>query len=199
MPSVCRWGILGTANIARKNWKAIRVAGNSTLTAVASRDAVRAKQFIAECQSEVAFTPAPAACGTYDELLKRSDVDAVYIPLPTGIRREWVVKAAEAGKHILCEKPCGTDATELRTILDACKAKKVQFMDGVMFMHSARLPLLRKVLDDGESVGAVRRITSQFCFSGPEDFMRKNIRVSGELEPLGALGDLGWYTIRLSL
>jgi predicted dehydrogenase len=199
MPSVCRWGILGTANIARKNWKAIRAAGNSTLTAVASRDAARAKQFITECQAEVPFAHAPAACGSYEELLRRSDVDAVYIPLPTGIRREWVIKAAETGKHILCEKPCGTTAAELRAMLDACKANRVQFMDGVMFMHSARLPLLRKVLDDGESVGTLRRITSQFSFMAQGDFMQKNIRVSDTLELLGALGDLGWYNLRFSL
>jgi predicted dehydrogenase len=199
MSSVCRWGILGTANIARKNWKAIRVAGNSTLTAVASRGAGRAKQYIEECQADTPFPNAPAACGGYEELLKRPDVDAVYIPLPTGIRREWVVKAAEAGKHVLCEKPCGTNAADLRAMLDACKARKVQFMDGVMFMHSARLPLLRKVLDDGESVGMLRRIASQFSFAAPDEFLRSNIRVSRELEPLGALGDLGWYNIRFAL
>ena len=199
MPSACRWGILGTANIARKNWKAMRVAGNSTLTAVASRDAARAKRFIDECQSEVAFSQSPVACGSYEELLKLSNVDAVYIPLPTGIRREWVVKAAQAGKHILCEKPCGTNAADLRAMLDACKANKVQFMDGVMFMHSARLPLLRSVLDDGESVGTLRRIASQFCFQATGDFMEKNIRVASDLEPLGVLGDLGWYNIRFTL
>ena len=153
MPTTCRWGILGTANIARKNWRAIRNAGNSTLTAVASRDRAKAQKFIDECQADVPFTTAPAACGGYDELLARKDVDAVYIPLPTGIRREWVVKAAKAGKHVLCEKPCGVNAADVMAMLDACKENKVQFMDGVMFMHSARLPLLRKVLDDGESVG----------------------------------------------
>jgi predicted dehydrogenase len=199
MSSVCRWGILGTANIARKNWKAIRVAGNSTLTAVGSRGAARAKQFIDECQADVPFAHPPAACGSYEELLRRADVDAVYVPLPTGIRREWVVKAAEAGKHVLCEKPCGTTAADLRAMLDACRAHKVQFMDGVMFMHSARLPLLRKVLDDGESVGALRRIASHFSFAAPDEFLRSNIRVSHELEPLGALGDLGWYNIRFAL
>lgn len=199
MASVCRWGILGTANIARKNWKAIRVAGNSTLVAVASRTAARARQYIEECQSEVAFPSPPAACGSYEELLDRPDIDAVYIPLPTGVRREWVVKAAAAGKHILCEKPCGTSAADLRAMLDACKAHKVQFMDGVMFMHSGRLPLLRKVIDDGETVGTLRRIASQFCFQAIGDFLEKNIRVSNDLEPLGALGDLGWYNIRFSL
>lgn len=199
MPSVCRWGILGSADIARKNWKAIRASGNATLVAVASRSVARAKQYIDECQSDVPFAIPPVPVGSYEELLKRDDIDAVYVPLPTGIRREWVVKAAEAGKHVLCEKPCGPNATELRAMLDACKKNKVQFMDGVMFMHSARLPLLRSVLDDGESVGTVRRIASQFSFLAPAEFMQSNIRVSNDLEPLGALGDLGWYNIRFTL
>jgi predicted dehydrogenase len=195
--TACRWGILGTANIARKNWKGMRLAGNAVLSAVASRDPAKAQRFIDDCQSEVPFPAAPAAC-TYEELLARADVDAVYIPLPTGIRKEWVVKAAEAGKHVLCEKPCGVHAGDLQAILDACRANRVQFMDGVMFMHSARLPLLRQVLDDGETVGDIRRITSQFCFSAPEEFMKSNIRVSDSLEPLGALGDLGWYNLRFT-
>jgi len=197
MPSACRWGILGTANIARKNWRALRNAGNSTLAAVASRDAAKARKFIDECQRDVPFATAPDACG-YDDLLAREDVDAVYIPLPTGIRREWVVKAATAGKHVLCEKPCGVNAADVRAMLDACKENRVQFMDGVMFMHSARLPLLRKVLDDGESVGELRRIASNFSFQATGDFLQKNIRVSDALEPLGALGDLGWYNIRFA-
>ena len=196
--TVCRWGILGAANIARKNWKAIRLAENATLTAVASREPSRAKAWLDANQSECPFPTTPAACG-YDDLLKRADVDAVYIPLPTGIRREWVVKAASAGKHVLCEKPCGPDATELRAMLDACRANNVQFMDGVMFMHGKRLPLLRSVIDDGETVGRLRRIVSNFSFAAGEDFLKNNIRVSNALEPLGALGDLGWYNIRFSL
>jgi predicted dehydrogenase len=199
MPSECRWGILGAANIARKNWKAMRLAGNSKLVAVASRDVARAKTFIEECQADVSFPTIPIACATYEELLRRSDIDAVYIPLPTGVRREWVIKAAQAGKHVLCEKPCGCTAADVRAMLDACKAHKVQFMDGVMFMHSARLPLLRKVLDDGESMGTLQRIVSQFSFSAPDEFMKSNIRVSNDLEPLGCLGDLGWYNLRFVL
>jgi predicted dehydrogenase len=194
----CRWGILGAANIARKNWKAIRNAGNSALVAVASRDPARAKRFIEECQDSAPVTPAPAAC-TYDELLARRDVEAVYIPLPTGIRKEWVLKAAEAGKHVLCEKPCGVNSQDLRAMLDACRKQRVQFMDGVMFMHSKRLPLLRQVLDDGQSIGRVLRIASQFSFKAPDEFYQRNIRMSSQLEPLGTLGDLGWYNVRFSL
>ena len=68
-----------------------------------------------------------------------------------------------------------------------------------MFMHSQRLPLLRQVLDDGQSIGTVRRIASQFSFLARDDFLTQNIRVSSDLEPLGCLGDLGWYNIRFSL
>jgi predicted dehydrogenase len=199
MATNCNWGILGTANIARKNWKAMQVAENATLVAVASRAAAKAQAFIDECQSEAPFAKAPEAVGSYEALLARKDIDAVYIPLPTGIRKEWVVKAAKAGKHVLCEKPCGGSAADLKEMIDACAANKVQFMDGVMFMHSARLPLLRKVLDDGTSVGDVRRITSQFSFAAPEEFRKGNIRVNPALEPLGALGDLGWYNVRFAL
>ncbi len=196
---LCRWGILGTASIARKNWQAIRNSGNSVLVAVASRDAARARQFIDECQSHVLLNPPPVACGSYEELLRREDVDAVYVPLPTGIRKEWVIRAAEAGKHVLCEKPCAVTSADLRTMLDACRRHRVQFMDGVMFMHSQRLPLMRQALDASEAVGTIRRIVSEFSFLAAEEFLAKNIRVSSELEPLGVLGDLGWYNIRFSL
>ena len=195
----CRWGILGTAHIARKNWKAIRNAGNSTLVAVASRDRERARQFIEECQTDAPLTPRPAACGSYQELLDRDDIDAVYLPLPTGIRKEWVLRAARMGKHVLCEKPCALSSTDLRDMLEACRENRVQFMDGVMFMHSQRLALLRQTLKDGHSIGSVRRIASQFSFLASDDFLTTNIRASNVLEPLGCLGDLGWYNIRFSL
>jgi predicted dehydrogenase len=176
---ICGWGILGTANIARKNWKAMRNSGNSRLVAVASRSADRAQQFIDECQAHVPYDPAPRACGSYEELLRRADVDAVYIPLPTGIRKEWVIRAAAAGKHVLCEKPCGVNANDVREMLEACRRNRVQFMDAVMFMHSARLAKIREVLDDGSSVGQVKRIATHFTFLGGEEFFQQNIRASG--------------------
>ncbi len=195
----CRWGILGTANIARKNWSAIRNSGNATLTAVASRTRERAQQFIDECQATVPHSPTPRAIGNYEGLLQAADVDAVYIPLPTGLRKEWVIKAANAGKHVLAEKPVGCDAAEVAEMIAACRKNDVQFMDGVMFMHSARLRAIREVLDDGASIGRIRRIESSFSFCAPDDWVNVNIRASGELEPLGCLGDLGWYTIRFTL
>ena len=194
-----RWGILGAANIARKNWKAICNAGNSTVVAVASRDLKRCRAFIGECQAEAPMEQPPKAFGSYEELLTAKDVDAVYIPLPTGIRKEWVVRFAEAGKHIVCEKPCALTVADLREMIAACRDHGVQFMDGVMFMHSRRLEGLRAVLDDQKRVGRIKRISSAFSFLAEEGFFSENIRASSVLEPHGCLGDLGWYCIRLAL
>lgn len=193
-----RWGILGTANIARKNWQAIRNSGNSIVTAVASRSVDRARAFIDECQAHAPLGSAVAAHGSYDALLADPNVEAVYVPLPTGLRKEWVIKAASAGKHVVCEKPCSTSVADLREMLAACERNRVQFMDGVMFMHSARMDRLRKTLDE-KSIGEIRRIACQFSFLGSDEFSQSNIRVDSELEPFGCLGDLGWYCVRFLL
>ena len=197
--STCRWGIIGTSGIARKNWQSIKNSGNGALVAVASRDAARAETWISENQAHVGFDPRPEAVGGYDKLLERKDIDAVYVPLPTGLRKEWVIRAARAGKHVMCEKPCGVNVADVEEILAECRKAGVQFMDGVMFMHSARLPKLRETIDDGTSIGRLRRISTQFSFMAPEDFLSGNIRMNSDLEPLGCLGDLGWYNIHLTL
>lgn len=194
-----RWGILGTARIARKNWKAIRHSGNGMVVAVASRDLARAGEFIADCQRIEPFEVVPRALASYEALLASLDVDAVYLPLPTALRKEWVIRAAEAGKHIFCEKPCALNVADLEEMLATCRKHRVQFMDGVMFMHNQRLDQIRGVLDDGASLGEVRRIDSIFTFCGGDEFFAQNIRVNPALEPLGCLGDLGWYSVRLSL
>jgi predicted dehydrogenase len=196
---VCRWGILGTAHIARKNWQSIALAGNASLLAVASRSFERSRQFIAECLAACPLPHAPAAVAGYDALLARSDIDAVYIPLPTGVRKEWVLKAAAAGKHVLVEKPVGVGADDVREMLQACHRSGVQFMDGVMYLHGRRLEALRRTLDDGESVGKLRRIAAQFSFEGSEEFLHGDIRMDSRLEPHGCLGDLGWYPLGFAL
>ena len=194
-----RWGILGTANIAQKNWKAIWNSQNGRVAAVASRDLQRSRRFIKACQAQVPFGPAPRAFGSYEELLAAPEIDAVYIPLPTGIRGHWVKRAAAAGKHVICEKPCATSVVELVEMLDTCQRNRVQFMDDVMFMHSRRLERIREVLDDGQTIGPIRRITSAFTFRAEEEFFVSNIRAQSDLEPDGCLGDLGWYCIRFAL
>ena len=184
--STCNWGILSTANIARKNWHSIANSGNGRVVAVGSRNSAKAQAFIDACQASVPVAHAVDAVEGYDALLARDDIDAVYIPLPTALRMEWVIKAANAGKHVMVEKPCGVTASDVQKMMDACKANNVQFMDGVMFMHSQRMQKLRELLDDGESVGDIKRIVTHFTFRADEAWLAEDIRTSSDLEPLGA-------------
>ena len=190
---------MSTAGIGQKNWKAIAHSGNCVVSAVASRTVEKSRAYIRDCQAEDAFEFLPEALGSYDELIKSPNLDAIYIPLPTGLRRDYVLRAAAAGKHVICEKPCANNAGELEQMIAACEKNSVQFMDGVMFMHSPRLPRVREILDDGNSIGPVRRISSAFTFYPGEEFFNTNIRADGALEPTGCLGDLGWYCIRFAL
>lgn len=177
----------------------MRDSAAATLIGVASRNLAKAQGFIDEMQALSPWPEKPAAFGAYQELLDCPEIEAVYIPLPTGVRKEWVIRAAEAGKHVLCEKPCALSAADLREMTDCCKRHGVRFMDGVMFMHDPRFARLREILDDGETVGEVRRISSAFSFRGGEDFTAADIRSQAGLEPTGCLGDLGWYCLRASL
>lgn len=221
-----RWGFLGASWIGMKNWQSLALCGNGRLIAVASRDKSKAEKWIDRCSSHVPFSRRPEAVEGYEALLARDDIDAIYIPLPTGIRKEWAIKAARSGKHILCEKPSGTNVEDVQEIIDECKKSNVQFMDGVMFMHSNRLKKLRKAMDhidhdhdrndrnrddhndrddlnddhdDDHDFGELRRITSQFSFNASDEFLKNNIRMHSGLEPLGCLGDLGWYNVRFAL
>ncbi|MBL9126517.1 MAG: Gfo/Idh/MocA family oxidoreductase, partial [Verrucomicrobiales bacterium] len=194
-----RWGILGTATIARKNWRAMRDSGVAVVGAVASRDPAKSRAFVEACQAEVPFETTPRALGSYRELVESRDIDAVYVPLPTALRKEWVIRAAEAGKHVVCEKPCAPSAADLREMLTACRRSGVQFMDGVMFAHSSRFARVRERLADGKTVGEIRRLASGFSFRAGGDFEAGNIRADAALEPAGCLGDLGWYCIRFAL
>lgn len=190
----CRWGILGTANIANKNIPAIRRLSREVaeVVAVASRTLERAQEFAKKHDISKAY-------GTYEELLNDPEIDAVYIPLPTAMHCEWVKKAAQKGKHILCDKPVGVNANEVVEMLKAVKEANVEFMDGVMFMHHHRLQQLADRIHDKEKFGSVVTVTSGFHFYASDEWCATNIRLKKELEPLGAAGDLGWYTVRLSL
>jgi predicted dehydrogenase len=194
-----RWGILSTARIGRLNWKAMRDSGAATLVALASRDVGKAAEWVDELQAEAPWPEKPEALASYEALLERDDIEAVYIPLPTGIRKAWVMKAAEAGKHVLSEKPCASSAEDLREMIDCCERHGVVFMDGVHFMHDDRFAHMRAMLGVGGEIGEVKRISSAFSFRCDEDFTATNIRAKVSLEPSGCLGDLGWYCLRASL
>ena len=187
----CRWGILGTAGIAPKYVNAMKLAPNATPWRIGSRDAAKAESFRGEHGLR-------HASESYEEVLEDPEVTAVYIPLPTTLHRTWTIRSAEAGKHVLCEKPVGCDLAEVTEMTDACREHGVQFMDGVMFMHHARLKAMREQL---HRLGpAVEHVSSVHSFKPADDvFFAENIRVNPDTEPLGCIGDLGWYNIRLSL
>lgn len=193
MATSAKWGILGCASIAEKFCVSVSEAENATCVAVASRDKSKAEAWIeANC-------PGARAYGSYDELLADEEIQAVYIPLPTGLRAEWVLKAASKKKHVLGEKPIATCAAEAQRILDACREAGVQYMDNTMFMHNERTAAMRAVLDDTESFGVPKSVVSNFTLPAAADGAWDNVRMKASTEPFGALGDLGWYCLRVSL
>src|SRR5262245_35141969 len=129
--SPVRWGILGTARIASKVGRAIHDANGAQLVAVASRDESRARDWIdrhtvghAAADAKLAFLPAGAAVvsyGSYVDLLQQPDIDAVYIPLPPSLHCEWTCRAAQLGKHVLCEKPLALNLAEANRMKDVCQ------------------------------------------------------------------------------
>lgn len=166
---------------------------------MASRQAERAAKLIDNCRHCVPWPHQVKAIEGYQPLLDDPEIDAVYIPLPTGVRDQWALAAIEAGKHVLIEKPCSLSAKNLKKIIAAAQARNLQLMDGVMFAHSKRFRGLMEAIHSQKVVGDVRRIASQFSFHGDEDWARSNIRCNADMEPFGALGDLGWYCIRIIL
>jgi len=191
-------GILGTAAIASKTRRAIVAAGH-VVAAIASRDAARAAAWAAAAvASGDVPAPAPAAFGSYAALLAAPGVDAVYVPLPTGARLEWVLAAAAAGKHVLVEKPAASSVAELEAMVAACRAAGVAFLDGTMFHFHPRQDAMEAAARDA-AFGPVARVATAFSFRGDADFFANNIRTSAALERFGALGDLGQYNIRFGL
>jgi predicted dehydrogenase len=179
-----RWGILGVAKINNRLLPGFRAAARAELTAIASRDASRAA--IAAKAAGI-----PTAHGSYEALLDDPSVDAVYIPLPNTLHAEWTRKAADRGKHVLCEKPLTPMAAEAAELVAFCRAKGVQLMDGFMWPHHPRTARLRRLLDAG-SLGTIVRVTGAFTFL--LDLEPANIRLQPELGG-GSLLDVGCYPV----
>lgn len=180
-----RWGILSTARIATKVCRAIRRAEGAEARAVASRSKQRAAAWAREHE-------VPTSYGSYAALLGDTDLDAVYIALPPSMHAEWTIKAAEAGKHVLCEKPLATSVAEAEQMAAVCRDQGVQLMDGVMWAHHERTAAMRRHLEDG-ALGKLRRVTGAFTFNW-DTLPEENIRLKRELGG-GSLGDLGWYCV----
>ncbi|XP_061342935.1 uncharacterized oxidoreductase At4g09670-like [Gastrolobium bilobum] len=186
-----RFGILGCAHISIKLCKAISKAPNATLQAIGSRSLDKAAAFAAENSLPTAVR----VYGSYEAVIEDDEVDAVYIPLPTGLHVTWAVKAAERGKHVLLEKPVAMNVAELDRILEACEARGVQFMDGTMWVHHPRTAKMKEALSDEQRFGQLKWIHSCITYNPGPEFLKNSIRVKPDLDGLGALGDIGWYCI----
>jgi predicted dehydrogenase len=179
--------VLGTANIGRAAVNpAIQASSNATLVAIASRDEDRARAF-AKAHA------IPKAYGSYEALLDDEGVDAVYIPLPNSMHREWTIRAAEAGKHILCEKPLALDASECQEMDAAAQEAGVKLLEAFMYRFHPRTQRVIEMVRRGD-IGELKAIRSAFTFRLRSS---DNIRLAPELGG-GALMDVGCYCVNVS-
>lgn len=181
-----RVGILSTASIVGKVLPGLK--HGMKVVGVASRDRKKAQDFCNEHD-----------CGEgmlYDEMLDRDDIDVLYVPLPTGLRNDKIAAAIEKGKHIYSEKPMGGSVKELDSLIKACKSKGLQWMDGTMWYHSIRTKEIEQKLRK-KVLGEVQRVSASFTFKAPDEAWLQggNGRTDKSREPMGCLGDQGWYPL----
>jgi predicted dehydrogenase len=182
-----RWGVLSTANIGlKKVIPAMQNGQYSQVVAIASRD-------LAKAQAAAAGLGIPTAYGSYEELLADPNVDAIYNPLPNHLHVPWTIKAAEAGKHVLCEKPLGMFAAEAETLLAVRARTRVKIGEAFMVRCSPQWLRLRQLLDEGR-IGELRSIAGFFSYFNVNP---SNIRNQAEIGG-GALMDIGCYLIQAS-
>lgn len=178
------WGILGCARVAEKVMApGIRRSLNGRLYAVASRDVGKAQTFA------VRFD-APKAYGSYEELLADDDIDAVYIPLPNSLHKEWTIRAARAGKNVYCEKPLACSIAEAEQMVKACKESHVLLMEGFAHRHHPQNNEVKNLIDRGR-IGMILQATAFHCNS---PFKAEDIKMDPSLGG-GALMDIGCYCI----
>jgi D-xylose 1-dehydrogenase (NADP+, D-xylono-1,5-lactone-forming) len=178
-----RWGILSTANINRKVIPGAHASPDVELLAVASRERARAEEYAREWQI-------PRAYGSYDELLADTEIDAVYISLPNTLHCEWSIRALEAGKHVLCEKPLSRRARDVGEAFDASERTERLLTEAFMYRHNPQTRRLERLLADG-AIGELRVVRSCFSF-GLYDV--ENIRLRPDVEG-GSLMDVGCYCV----
>ena len=177
------WGIISTADINRKVIPGAKASPEVDLIAVASRDRRRAEEYAAAWEIERAY-------GSYDALLEDPDVEAVYISLPNTMHCEWSVRAVEAGKHVLCEKPLSRHPEEVAAAFDAAERAGRHLSEAFMYRHNPQTARLRDLIAGG-AVGEVRLIRSAFSYSL---YDTDNIRLRTDVEG-GALMDVGCYCV----
>src|SRR5881398_3300983 len=166
-----RWGILSTARINHAVLEPARETETADVIAVASRDQDRADAYAA--RHGIA-----RAHGSYEALLEDPDVEAVYISLPNGLHCEWSIRALEAGKHVLCEKPMSRRAAEVEAVFDTAEAVDRFCMEAFMWRHNPQTRKLTELLADG-AIGELRVVRAAFSFPLTD---LSNVRMRPELE-----------------
>jgi predicted dehydrogenase len=187
MNAKLRWGVLSTANIGlKKVLPAMQQGENTTVVAIASRDLAKARQ-------AAAALGIPTAYGSYEELLADPNIDAIYNPLPNQFHVPWTIKAAEAGKHVLCEKPISLTVAEAKTLLEVRARTGVKICEAFMIRSFPQWRRLRALLDEGR-IGDLRSITGFFSYFNANPSNIRNKMESGG----GAVYDIGCYLIHAS-
>ncbi|MBW4082154.1 Gfo/Idh/MocA family protein [Paenibacillus sp. S150] len=185
MTQKLRWGIMGCAQIATGSvMPAIQESETGIIQAVASRGLDKSSAVAKEFG-------VPQAYGSYEELLAAPDIDAVYIPLPNHLHREWVIRAAQAGKHVLCEKPIALSSREAAEMVSACRKAGVHLAEAYMYRHHPRIAELQEIIASGE-IGDLRSIRGTFTYNDAED--TSNIRFKSAWGG-GSLYDVGCYPL----
>jgi D-xylose 1-dehydrogenase (NADP+, D-xylono-1,5-lactone-forming) len=181
-----RWGLLGTARITRSIIPALRAAAGHELAAVASRSAEKAEAHAKQWQI-------PRAIASYEAMLADPDIDVVYIPLPNHLHAEWTIRAAEAGKHVLCEKPIALTVDEVDRIAAAATRAGVVVSEAFMYRHHPQTMMLKQLVGEG-AIGELRYIRGSFTFTlnRPGD-VRFDLTYGG-----GSLWDVGCYPVSLA-
>ena len=183
MAHAVKWGIISTANINRNVIPGAHASPKIDLVAVASRDQARADEYAKTWRIQRAY-------GSYDALLADPDIEAVYISLPNSMHCEWAIKALEAGKHVLCEKPLSRHASDVEAAFDAADRSGRLLSEAFMYRHNPQTRRAKQLVDEG-AIGELRLIRAAFSFSLYDE---DNIRLSTALEG-GALMDIGCYAV----
>jgi D-xylose 1-dehydrogenase (NADP+, D-xylono-1,5-lactone-forming) len=178
-----RWGLLSTARINRALLPPLRSSARNELTAVASRDMERAQAYADERNI-------PRVFGSYEAMLADPDVDVIYNPLPNSMHTEWTIKATEAGKHVLCEKPLANTLEEVDAITAAAKKAGVVVMEAFMYRHHPQTLKVKELVESG-AIGKLQLIRGSFTFKiADEGDVRLNSSLGG-----GSIWDVGCYPI----
>jgi D-xylose 1-dehydrogenase (NADP+, D-xylono-1,5-lactone-forming) len=178
-----KWGILSTASINRKVIPAAHASPKVDLVAVASRGQARADEYAKKWEIERAY-------GSYDALLADEEVEAVYISLPNSMHCQWAIRALEAGKHVLCEKPLSRHTSEVEAAFAAADRTGRLLSEAFMYRHNPQTRRAKQLVDEG-AIGELRLIRAAFSYPLYDE---DNIRLSTELEG-GALMDIGCYAV----